>query len=90
MEQDQSPVAERETMSGEERARERLVIGLRRLSGLDLREFSRETGFSVERLGGEALQRFIEQGFLERTGTSLRLTRRGLLISDSLWPYLLG
>ncbi|WP_254513725.1 radical SAM family heme chaperone HemW [Anatilimnocola floriformis] len=90
LEQDQSPTAERETLSGEERARERLVFGLRRLAGIESQAFARETGFSIEQLGGADLQRFLDQGFLERTATSLRLTRRGLLISDSLWPYLLS
>ena len=90
LEKNESPVAEREELSPEERARERLVFGLRRLAGIELRAFAQETGFAVERLGGKALEQFIEQGFLERSATALRLTRRGLLISDSLWPYLLG
>ena len=90
LEQNQSPTAESETLSAEDRARERLVFGLRRLAGIESSEFFRETGYAIEQLGGDALQRFIEQGFLERTETSLRLTRRGLLISDSLWPDLLS
>lgn len=86
----ESPVAEREELTAEDRARERLVFGLRRLAGLDVREFAREFGFLVERLGGEPLKRFIEQGLLERSADTLKLTRRGLLISDSLWPHFLG
>lgn len=90
LENRESPVAEREEMSSEDRARERLVFGLRRLEGIDVRDFAQETGFTVELLGGESLQRFVQQGFLERSKDTLRLTRRGLLISDSLWPYLLS
>lgn len=90
LERNESPVAEREEMTAEDRARERLVFGLRRLAGIDVREFARELGYSVDQLGGPALQRFIEQGLLERSATTLKLTRRGLLISDSLWPYFLG
>ncbi len=90
LENNESPIAEEETLSDEDRARERLVFGLRRLAGIDLHAFARETGYAVDTLGGEALRRFVEQGLLERTEQSLRLTRRGLLISDSLWPYLLG
>jgi oxygen-independent coproporphyrinogen-3 oxidase len=90
LERNESPVAESEELGSEDRARERLVFGLRRLAGIDVRDFAQETGFAVERLGGESLQRFVQQGFLERTESKLRLTRRGLLISDSLWPYLLG
>jgi oxygen-independent coproporphyrinogen-3 oxidase len=90
LERNESPVAEREVLAPEARARERLVFGLRRLEGINVREFARELGFSVDRLGGEALKHFLDQGLLERTGDTLRLTRRGLLISDSLWPYFLA
>ena len=89
LERNESPVAEREELNPEEIARERLVFGLRRLAGIEVREFSRAHGYSIDQLGGAPLQRYIEQGFLERTDNKLRLTRRGLLISDSLWPDLL-
>lgn len=82
----ESPVAESEQLTPEDRARERLVFGLRRLEGIDLSEFVRETGYEVTTLGGEALQRFVARGWLELAGNRLRLTRGGLLISDSLWP----
>lgn len=90
LEQNESPVAESEELGSEDRARERLVFGLRRLAGIDERDFAQETGFTIEFLGGGALQRFVQQGFLERRDGTLRLTHRGLLISDSLWPYLLS
>lgn len=85
----ESPVAESETLSPEDRARERLVFGLRRLEGLDRRGFASETGFDIEHLGGSALARYLSQGLLERAGSMIRLTRAGLLVSDSLWPALL-
>ncbi len=90
LENKESPVAEREELGAEDRARERLVFGLRRLAGIDVSDFARETGYAVESLGGVSLQRFVQQGLLEWSGSLLRLTRRGLLISDSLWPYLLS
>jgi len=85
----QSPVAESEELSAEDRARERLVFGLRRLKGIDLAAFEHETGISASDLDGQILARFTEQGLLERTATHLRLTRLGLLVSDVLWPELL-
>jgi oxygen-independent coproporphyrinogen-3 oxidase len=84
-----SPVAESEYLAPEDAARERLVFGLRRLEGLDKPRFLDETGFDVDSLGGDALQRFSALGLLENTGQHLRLTRAGLLISDALWPELL-
>lgn len=85
----QSPVAASEELCSEDRARERLVFGLRQLAGIRIVDFRRETGYDVAALGGAALSRFIDQALLERTTTNLRLTRRGLLVSDALWPELL-
>src|SRR4051794_14103067 len=86
---DQSPVAESEQLGPEDAARERLVFALRRLEGIDVIDFATATGFSVEQLGGKALARFIDQGLLERCNRRLRLTRRGLLLSDAIWPEFL-
>lgn len=85
----QSPVADAEELPPEDAARERLVFALRRLEGIDLEAFAAETGFRAETLGGQALLNYLEMGFLERSVRRLRLTRRGLLLSDSLWPAFL-
>jgi oxygen-independent coproporphyrinogen-3 oxidase len=85
----QSPVAECETLEPEDRARERLVFGLRRLAGVDRSAFERETGFQMDALVGEPLCRYVAQGFLADDGQTIRLTRSGLLISDALWPAFL-
>lgn len=85
----QSPIAEMECLSREDAARERLVFGLRRLEGVDRQRFEQQTGFTIEALGAESLERFVDQGLLAWQGSSLALTRRGLLVSDALWPYLL-
>lgn len=84
-----SPVAERETLSPEDRAREALVLGLRRLAGVDLSCFAERFGFTVAELGGPALERYVAEGWLIRESGWLRLSRSGLLISDALWPALL-
>ena len=44
----ESPVADREELSAEARARELLVFGLRRMAGVSRREFSQQTGFEVD------------------------------------------
>ena len=85
----QSPVAESESLDPEDSARERLVFGLRRLEGVARAEFVQATGFELDRLAGDSLTNFVRAGLLEDTGTHVRLTRRGLLVSDSLWPELL-
>jgi len=84
-----SPVAERERLDPESKARERLVFQLRMLAGVDLVRFEEETGFDVRRLAGDCLARYEEAGWLELQDGTLRLTREGLLVSDTIWPDLL-
>lgn len=85
----QSPVAEAEELPPEDRAREALVLGLRRMAGIDLAEFADRFGYDVATLAGEALDTFITLGLVERAGERIRLTRAGLLVSDSLWGRIL-
>jgi oxygen-independent coproporphyrinogen-3 oxidase len=84
-----SPIAEEEQLDAEDRARERLVFSLRMLQGVDLEQFRQDTGYDAERLVGDELKRFVELGMLEIVEERLRLTRNGLLLSDSLWPSFL-
>ncbi len=82
----QSPVAESETLSPEDRAREALMLALRRIEGVDCEAFARRFGFSPEQLLGGALSRLLEAGLMEWDEASrLRLTREGLLVSDAIW-----
>jgi oxygen-independent coproporphyrinogen-3 oxidase len=85
----QSPVAESEQLGPEDRAREALVLGLRRMRGVDRAAFLAQTGFDLFQLAGGPLRRFLAEGWLVQSGPALRLTRAGLFISDSLWPYIL-
>jgi len=84
-----SPVTECDQLDKKETAHERLVFGLRRLTGIDTEQFLDSTGYRVEDLVGENLTWLSEKGFLEMVGQNIRLTRKGLLVSDSIWPYLL-
>jgi oxygen-independent coproporphyrinogen-3 oxidase len=85
----ESPVAESETLAPEERAREWLVFALRRLEGVDRATFTTRTGFELDKLVGDALARFVEQGLLFDDGQRVRLSRSGLFVSDAIWPYFL-
>ena len=85
----ESPVAEREQLTSEGRARELLVFGLRRMCGVSRSEFRERTGFEIDALADGALQKFVGLGLLVDDGDRLRLSREGLFVSDSLWPELL-
>lgn len=81
-----SPVAESETLSDEDRARELAVFALRRTAGLDRAWFQTRSGHEFDTLFARPLARYQELGLLESDGPTVRLTRDGLFVSDALWP----
>jgi oxygen-independent coproporphyrinogen-3 oxidase len=83
------PVAEREQLDDEARARELLVFGLRRMEGVDRRDFAERTGVGIDELAADPLKKFINLGLLTDDGKRVRLTREGLFVSDAIWPELL-
>jgi len=86
----ESPVAETETLSAEDAARERLIFGLRRLEGVDRQTFAKETGYEIDELAGDVVRKYVDLELLESTPKLLRLTREGLLVSDAMWPDFLS
>jgi oxygen-independent coproporphyrinogen-3 oxidase len=84
-----SPVADREQLSPEARARELLVFGLRRLEGVARREFAARTGYEIDDLIDKQLQKFVALGKLADDGERIQLTREGLFVSDAMWPEML-
>jgi len=89
IERGDSQVDVSESLEPEDVAREALVFGLRRIEGIDLDAFAERFGYTVEQLAKDAVARFIDAGFFEQQGRTLRLTRDGLLVSDSLWSSIL-
>ncbi|MBL9080518.1 MAG: radical SAM family heme chaperone HemW [Planctomycetales bacterium] len=86
----QSPLDESEQLDPENRAREALVLGLRRVQdGVERAAFAAEFGYDVDRLGGDDLRKLLSSGLLENLGSRLRLTREGLLLGDYIWSKLL-
>ncbi|MGY8769510.1 MAG: radical SAM family heme chaperone HemW [Pirellulales bacterium] len=82
----ESPTAESEMLDPESLARERLVFGLRRMQGIELTDFQQQTGYQVQQLIQRKLEQYLEANLLEIQQNHLRLTRAGLLVSDSIWP----
>jgi oxygen-independent coproporphyrinogen-3 oxidase len=80
-----SPIAESEELSPEGRARELIMLNLRRCAGLDLAEFREQTGFEFRRLAVEALSRHLRQGLLEECNGHVRLTREGRFLADTVF-----
>jgi len=80
----ESPISETENLTPEERAREAVMVGLRLVRGIDVEVFRERFGFDLLGLGGDAAQRFLDRGWLELAGGSLRLTRSGRCFADTV------
>ncbi|MDA1200899.1 MAG: radical SAM family heme chaperone HemW [Planctomycetota bacterium] len=76
-------------MTAEEAARERLVVGLRRRAGVERAAFHAASGLDLDRLAGKQITRWMAAGLADDDGQTVRLTREGLLVSDSLWSEVL-
>jgi len=78
------PVAERRHLSRAERFEEAAITGLRLVSGLDTSMIERNYGIDVWRRYRDRLMPFVEAGLLVREPGRLRLTPRGLLLSNEV------
>lgn len=85
----ESPVAERSCLDDEARARELLVFALRRIEGVSHQWFEEQTGTTIDSLVGDSLRQLIQEELLTDDGQTLKLTRDGLLVSDSIWPEII-
>jgi len=83
------PTGDRDAMSAEEAARERLVVGLRRRAGITVADFETVSGFTPRQLAAKSIDRWIADGLAVEEDGRLWLTRDGLLVSDSLWADVL-
>ncbi len=84
-----APVESLDRLSAEQAAREALIFGMRQIAGIEVAAFQNATGWSPWELGGQPLQNWLESGLVQSSNGRLALTRRGLLISDALWPELI-
>jgi len=80
-----SPIADAEELSPEGRAREMVMLNLRRSTGLTLAEFHAQTGFDFRELAGDTLPRHLRQGLLEEQDGHVRLTREGRFLADTVF-----
>ncbi len=77
-------IGEREQLAPEASARERLILGLRQIEGIDVSTFETQSGFALETLVSESLQRLLDQSLLQQTNGALRLTREGRFFYDTV------
>ena len=66
-----------------------MFLGLRLTAGIDPADFQRMFGTPLEAVYGETIVRLTEQGLLERAGKWLRLTARGIDVSNRVFAEFL-
>jgi oxygen-independent coproporphyrinogen-3 oxidase len=84
----QDPLGWREPWDARRRVEEALVLGLRRVEGIDLAPLGERYGFDLCEEYAPAWQRAGEAGLLAWQGTLVRLTARGRLCSNELFAEL--
>jgi oxygen-independent coproporphyrinogen-3 oxidase len=71
-----------ETLGKEEAAREAATLGLRMRAGLERGDFLRRTGVELGSLINDEIRALIAEGFLEDDGKALRVSKKGLPVTD--------
>jgi oxygen-independent coproporphyrinogen-3 oxidase len=82
------PVAGERVLSPRERVAEALFTGLRRRQGVELTAFRARYGVDALMEYGPALADPIDAGLVETAGERLRLTDRGVLVSNEVFQAL--
>lgn len=78
------PIAERETLTASELALETVMLGLRTLYGISLKDFEARFNFDLAEQNAAMLDDLRERGLLEINDGRLVPTRRGLAVVDGL------
>lgn len=73
-----------ETIDHETRMREAIMLGLRLRSGLDLQRFQNDFGINLLEEFAETVNKLVSGGFVQVVDQKLRITDRGVLISNSI------
>lgn len=64
---------------------EAMFLGLRLNAGVDLGEVAQQTGLDPAREFADQIKELVQLGLLERSGSRLRLTQRGRLLSNEVF-----
>lgn len=78
-----------QVLTQQEQMEEFMFLGLRLTEGVDMEEFQRMFGKSMEEIYGETIASFEAQGLLGRKGRMLALTPRGIDVSNVVFAAFL-
>lgn len=80
----ESPVADSEDMTPEDRAREAIMLGLRTTAGINRTAFKTRYDYDLDALVADVVRERVAVGHLQDDGTHVRLTREGRFFADSI------
>ncbi|MBI4478282.1 MAG: radical SAM family heme chaperone HemW [Acidobacteria bacterium] len=80
----ESVVADRRTLTRDERVAEALFMGLRLSEGVDVRELGERYGGDLWAAYGRDLAPHLEAGLVRKSGDRLQLTKRGMLLANEV------
>jgi oxygen-independent coproporphyrinogen-3 oxidase len=84
------PVEEEYIEQPETRARNALIFGLRQIRGIEISAFEEQYGRRPESLFDGALDQYLQEGLLELSQNRLRLTHKGMLVSNEVLTSAIG
>ena len=85
MEQGLDATGPSEQLTLEERARETATLMIRRVQmGINRADFLVRTGFSIDELAGPSIIKHLQNGLLTDDGATIRLTRQGVMLGDTV------
>ena len=81
---------DREVLSKIEQMEEYIFLGLRKMRGISIKEFESVFGKSLEECYGENIKRMVQAGLLVIEDDFLRLTKRGIDVSNYVFAEILN
>jgi oxygen-independent coproporphyrinogen-3 oxidase len=74
----------REKLTESQKINEFILLSLRMTEGIDLKKLKEDLNFDLEKFKKEEVGELIKKKFLKKEKERLRLTRKGILVSDSI------
>ena len=78
-------IAREETLSERDTFKEAIFLGLRQLKGINLSDFKRNFGISLDEAYPEPVSGLVDAGLLDLAHDTLKLTSREILLSDEVF-----
>ena len=89
LEKKEIPLFEKETLDQKKSMWETLMLGLRMVKGINLSDFEKRFGKTLDSEFGEKIRKLHNEHFLEYSDKKLKLTRKGILYSNEVFVELI-